>query len=140
MDHLSEKFYINKFYLTRVFKEQFGQSVTAYLVQLRITQAKRMLRFTDHNMEAIAQDCGLSDANYFARLFKKVEGISPANTVVSGKDGSIFHRIRTTLFLTGSAIHGMVVPIKHRVDFYSVMLLFATQWFPMSHCVAFLRF
>ena len=77
LDHLSEKFYINKFYLTRVFKEQFGQSVTAYLVQLRITQAKRMLRFTDHNMEAIAQDCGLSDANYFARLFKKVEGISP---------------------------------------------------------------
>lgn len=77
LDDLSEKFYINKFYLTRVFKEQFGQSVTAYLVQLRITQAKRMLRFTDHSIESIAQDCGLSDANYFSRLFKKVEGVPP---------------------------------------------------------------
>lgn len=77
LDDLAERFYINKFYLTRVFKEQFGQSVTNYLVQLRITQAKRMLRFTDRSIEAIAQDCGWSDANYFSRLFKKVEGIPP---------------------------------------------------------------
>ncbi len=77
LDDLAERFYINKFYLTRVFKEQFGQSVTNYLVQLRITQAKRLLRFSDHSIESIAQDCGLSDANYFSRLFKRVEGMSP---------------------------------------------------------------
>lgn len=77
LDALAEQFYINKFYLTRVFKEQFGQSVTNYLVQLRITQAKRMLRFTDRSIEAIALECGLSDANYFSRLFKKIEGITP---------------------------------------------------------------
>ena len=77
LDALAERFYINKFYLTRVFKEQFGQSVTNYLVQLRITQSKRLLRFTDRSIEAVAQECGLNDANYFSRLFKKVEGITP---------------------------------------------------------------
>ena len=77
LDDLAERFYINKFYLTRVFKEQFGQSVTHYLMQLRVTQAKRLLRFSDHSIETVAQECGLSDANYFSRLFKKVEGISP---------------------------------------------------------------
>ena len=77
LDLLAERFYINKFYLTRVFKEQFGQTVTNYLVQLRITQAKRLLRFTDRSIEAIAQECGLNDANYFSRLFKKVEGTPP---------------------------------------------------------------
>lgn len=77
LDALAERFYINKFYLTRVFKEQFGQSVNSYLVQLRITRAKRMLRFTDNSMETIAQECGLHDANYFARLFKKIEGVTP---------------------------------------------------------------
>lgn len=77
LDALSEKFYINKFYLTRVFKEQFGQSVTNYLMQLRITQAKRMLRFSDRSIESIAQECGLNDANYFSRLFKKIEGVPP---------------------------------------------------------------
>lgn len=77
LDDLAERFYINKFYLTRVFKEQFGLSVTSYLVQLRITQAKRLLRFSDASMEAVAQECGLHDANYFSRLFKKIEGITP---------------------------------------------------------------
>ena len=77
LDALAERFYINKFYLTRVFKEEFGQSISNYLAQLRITQAKRMLRFTDDSVEAIALECGLADANYFARLFKKVEGIAP---------------------------------------------------------------
>ena len=47
------------------------------LVQLRITQAKRLLRFSDKNVEAIAQECGLNDANYFSRLFKRVEGTTP---------------------------------------------------------------
>lgn len=77
LDALADRFYINKFYLTRVFKEQFGQSITNYLLQLRITQAKRMLRFTDHSIEAVAAECGLQDANYFSRLFKKIEGITP---------------------------------------------------------------
>ena len=63
--------------MTRVFKEQFGLSVTNYLTQLRITQAKRLLRFSDKNIETIAQECGMSDANYFSRIFKKVEGTTP---------------------------------------------------------------
>ena len=77
LDALAERFYINKFYLTRVFKDQFGLSVTSYLTQLRITQAKRLLRFTDKSVENVAQECGLNDANYFSRLFKKVEGTTP---------------------------------------------------------------
>lgn len=77
LDELSSRFYINKFYLTRIFKEQFGLSINAYLQQLRITRAKQLLRFTDQSIEAIGMECGIGDANYFARLFKKIEGISP---------------------------------------------------------------
>lgn len=78
LDELAKNFYINKFYLTRVFKEQFGQSVNQYLLQIRITHAKQLLRFTDMTMEMIASECGLNDPNYFARTFKKVEGITPS--------------------------------------------------------------
>ena len=77
LDQLSEQFFINKFYLTRIFKEQFGLSVTNYLLQTRITHAKQLLRFTDLSIEKIGQECGMHDANYFSRMFKKVEGISP---------------------------------------------------------------
>lgn len=77
LDTLSELFYINKFYLTRIFKEQFGMSITEYVLQLRITKAKQLLRFSDKTVEEIAGICGMKDANYFSRMFKKVEGVSP---------------------------------------------------------------
>lgn len=77
LDELSSKFYVNKFYLTRIFKEQFGISITNYLIQIRITHAKRLLRFTDLSIDKISHECGMNDANYFSRIFKKVEGITP---------------------------------------------------------------
>lgn len=77
LEQLSSKFYINKFYLTRIFKEQFGISITNYLLQLRITHAKMLLRFTDMPIDKISHECGMNDANYFSRVFKKVEGITP---------------------------------------------------------------
>ena len=77
LDTLSEQFFINKYYLTRVFKEQFGVPVVSYLIQVRITHAKRLLRFTDHSIERIGQECGIGDANYFTKIFRKVEGVTP---------------------------------------------------------------
>ncbi len=77
LDDLSARFFINKFYLTRVFKEQFGLSVNNYIIGKRITNAKELLRFSDMSIEEIAGECGFSDANYFSRIFKKIEGITP---------------------------------------------------------------
>lgn len=77
LDELADIFYINKFYLTRLFKEQFGVSINTYLLQTRITHAKHLLRFSDLSIEKISQECGMNDANYFSRMFKKVEGVTP---------------------------------------------------------------
>ncbi len=77
LDDLAEQFFINKYYLTRVFKEQFGLSISHYIMQQRITQAKHLLRFSDHTIEQIAALCGMEDANYFSRVFRKVEGVAP---------------------------------------------------------------
>lgn len=77
LDNLSELFFVNKFYLTRIFKEQYGVTINNYLQQIRITHAKQLLRFSGLTMDKIAVECGMNDANYFSRIFKKVEGISP---------------------------------------------------------------
>lgn len=77
LDELAGMFFINKFYLTRIFKEQFGISINSYLQQIRITHAKQLLRFTDKTIEEIGVECGMNDPNYFSRTFKKIEGISP---------------------------------------------------------------
>ncbi len=78
LDFLAEKFYINKYYLTRLFKKQYGNSIVNYILQVRITHAKQLLRFTDMSIEYISEECGFSDTNYFSRAFRKIEGISPA--------------------------------------------------------------
>ncbi len=78
LDDLASRFYINKYYLTRVFKEQYGQSITSYLISLRITHAKQLLRFTDKTVEEIGLECGLGALHYFSRVFKDVEGVTPS--------------------------------------------------------------
>lgn len=77
LDELSEKFFINKFYLTRIFKEQFGVSVNNYIQQKKITNAKKLLRFSNLTIEEIANECGVEDSNYFSRMFKKIERLTP---------------------------------------------------------------
>lgn len=77
LESLSTRFFINRSYLARVFKEQYGVTITAYVNQQRVTKAKELLRFTDATVEAIAVDCGF-EPNYFARVFKKLEGMPPS--------------------------------------------------------------
>lgn len=78
LDDLSAYFYINKYYLTRIFKEQYGLSINNYIIQQRITVAKQLLRFTEKNIESICTECGINNPNYFTRAFKKVEGLTPS--------------------------------------------------------------
>lgn len=77
LDELEQQFFINKFYLTRIFKQQFGISISNYLIQQRITSAKFQLRFTNQTIEEIGRSCCMPDASYFNRVFKKIEGIGP---------------------------------------------------------------
>ena len=77
LDDLAEKFFINKFYLSKIFKETYGTTVNNYLISKRITRAKQLLRFTDMTVDEVGAAVGMGDANYFSRMFRKVEGISP---------------------------------------------------------------
>ncbi len=77
LDDLSRQFFIDKYYLAKLFKQQFGISLMQYVMHQRITTAKRLLRFTDLPVEKVGQECGMEDGNYFARAFRKVEGCSP---------------------------------------------------------------
>ena len=79
LDDLSARFFVNKYYLTRVFKDQYGQSINAYLLSVRITKAKQLLRFTDKSVEEIGLECGLGALHYFSRVFKEVEGMPPSS-------------------------------------------------------------
>lgn len=78
LDRLAAMVYLDKFYLTRCFKEEYGVTINQYLTQLRITKAKQLLRFTEEKLETIGLACGIGEAAYFSRLFRKIEGMSPS--------------------------------------------------------------
>lgn len=78
LDGLASQFYLNKYYLAKTFKEQYGQSINAYLLNLRITKAKQLLRFSEKTVEEIGFACGLGAAHYFSAKFKEVEGVPPS--------------------------------------------------------------
>lgn len=77
LDSLATKFYVDKYYLTKIFKKQYGVSITAYIQQIRITKAKHLLRFSDMTVENIGYEVGIGTPTYFSRVFKEVEGVSP---------------------------------------------------------------
>mgnify|MGYP001161773188 CR=1 FL=1 len=78
LDDLSARFSINKFYLLRKFKDNYGVTINQYITKLRITHAKEFLRFSELNVTEVACEVGISDSAYFSRIFKKEEGISPS--------------------------------------------------------------
>lgn len=61
------------------FHEYTGQSPSQYRLNLRIEQAKRLLRSAESvTVSDVALDVGIEDANYFSRLFRRKTGKSPS--------------------------------------------------------------
>ncbi len=64
-------------YLNVVFRTETGMTVKQYLIDCRIREAKRLLRDPAVRISEIAQRCGYSNSNYFAKAFKESTGMSP---------------------------------------------------------------
>jgi len=77
VENLATRFLISPSYLAHSFKAQYGISVTGYLLSVRITHAKQMLRFSEKSVAEIGYEVGIGEPTYFSRVFKQVEGISP---------------------------------------------------------------
>ncbi|WP_348687904.1 AraC family transcriptional regulator [uncultured Dubosiella sp.] len=77
LDSLSALFFMNKFYLAKIFKEKYGMTVNAYLSSCRLAATKQKLRFSTCSLEEIAAAVGWKDAQYLSRMFKKLEGMTP---------------------------------------------------------------
>lgn len=63
--------------LKRRFKSATGNSLIAYLQNLRVEEAKRLLETTDLPVDEISHAAGYSDASFFRRLFKRLTGLTP---------------------------------------------------------------
>ncbi len=76
---VAQMFYVSRSYLSKIFKAKTGRGFNEYLNKIRIEQAKACLKTTALPVTEIAFNCGFNDSNYFSKIFKKTEGVSPLN-------------------------------------------------------------
>ena len=77
LSNLADTLNISSSYLSTLFKKETGQTLTAYINNQRIRQAKHLLETTKLQIQTIAQHCGIMDVQYFSKLFKSITGTTP---------------------------------------------------------------
>ena len=77
LESVSEAVNLNSSYFSSLFKKSCNKGFFEYLVDLRITEAKRLLVNSEFNIGEIAQEVGYRDPKHFSRVFKKVCQIKP---------------------------------------------------------------
>ncbi len=78
LDRIAQNMYLSPVYISKIFKEETGESPINYLIKIRLEKAKDMLSSpTPNSIKKIANDVGYEDAYHFSKLFKKYYGISP---------------------------------------------------------------
>lgn len=75
---LSEQFHVNYTYLSSQFTKEVGEGLSAYLTSVRMESAKHLLKESALSINDISQAVGYEDLQYFYRVFKKNNGLTPA--------------------------------------------------------------
>jgi AraC-like DNA-binding protein len=64
-------------HLTTVVRRRTGRTVVEWIIERRMSEARALLGGTELPIAEVARRVGISDAGYFARLFRSTHGVSP---------------------------------------------------------------
>jgi len=74
---LAELAQLSEYHFCRMFKQSLAQTPQAYLLSIRIEQAKLRMHTEMNSVADIALQCGFANQSHMGRYFKKLVGISP---------------------------------------------------------------
>lgn len=78
IEYYAEKLKVTTQELNEICKHYKGISSKQYIIDLKITEAKRLLLFSEYNVNEIAYKLGFEDPSYFSRIFKKKTDFTPS--------------------------------------------------------------
>jgi AraC-like DNA-binding protein len=78
LDAIAQNMYLSAVYISKIFKDETGESPINYLIKIRLEKAKEMLISAEaDSIKKIANQVGYEDVYHFSKLFKKYYGMSP---------------------------------------------------------------
>ncbi|MCU6798220.1 response regulator [Paenibacillus sp. WQ 127069] len=78
LESIAKEVYLSPVYLSFLFKQVEGVNMTDYIMEVRLDQAKQLLKGSNLKTYEIAMKTGYTDEKYFSRLFKKRLGLTPS--------------------------------------------------------------
>lgn len=79
LDTIENKFFVNKYEVSRNFKKITGYNFKKYLILVRLSKAKELLKNTNLSISEISRKIGYSSESLFIRIFKKYENMTPSS-------------------------------------------------------------
>ena len=77
LEGIAKRFHLNPSYLSRIFHRSMGINYAAFVTNLRIQHAKKLLSETDRAVSEISQACGYNSEPSFYSAFRKAVGCAP---------------------------------------------------------------
>lgn len=74
---IAEEVFLSSNYISSLFKKQEQMTISDYIMQVRISKAKKLLSSTNYKTYEIANMVGYTNSQYFSVLFKRITGYSP---------------------------------------------------------------
>jgi AraC family transcriptional regulator len=79
LERLAEQAGLSRFHFQRLFKSATGVSPSRYHINLRLNEARRLLRETKMSVVDVALEVGYTNPSHFAQLFRRETGLSPSD-------------------------------------------------------------
>lgn len=76
-EELGKMVYLNADYLSRTFKKELGISISTYILQKRVDEAKKLLKQSNLPINTVSLSVGYSNFSYFTKMFKENTGYAP---------------------------------------------------------------
>lgn len=74
----TEKYFLSREYLMKLFKQQFGYGIHEYVQKVRMDKAQQLLDDSSLKIQEISEMLGYKDKNYFSKAFRNYYSVSPS--------------------------------------------------------------
>ncbi len=81
LEDVAKEVSLSPHYFSRLFKDETDENFIDYITRMRINNAKQLMKLNKMTIKEICFQVGYQDPNYFSRLFKKIENITPSEYI-----------------------------------------------------------